>query len=279
MIDICVNLQNSQFSQDRAAVLERATQAGITGILACSTDLDMSLDNQVLCDEARSESGWPKLATTAGEHPPDARKWQEEDSERLRALSSNPCVAAIGECGLDFNRNFSEPSTQRRAFQAQIEVACETHKPLLVHDRDSNGEVLQWLTKPNRQPSAVIHCFTGNAAELDSYLDAGCYIGITGWLCDQTRGQELRRLVRLIPDDRLMIETDAPFLRPENAPSNEGLFTGSLSAQKKYRRRNEPALLTFVLARLAELRQQNPEHLAQKCATNAGRFFNFDATA
>ena len=279
MIDICANLQNSQFAQDRSAVLERAAEAGVEGILACSTDLDMALDNQTLCKQAQTENSWPTLATTAGVHPHDAQKWQDADSERLRMLSANPFVSAIGECGLDFNRNFSEPAAQRRAFQAQIEVACETHKPLLVHDRDSNGEVLHWLTQPTHCPSAVVHCFTGNATELEKYLDAGCYIGITGWLCDRTRGDELRKLVSLIPDGRLMIETDAPFLRPQNAPDNERMFVGRFSAQKKYRRRNEPALLGFVLSQLAELRQQNPEDLAQLCATNAKRLFGFDAMA
>ena len=276
MIDICVNLQNSQFGNDRSELLERSAQAGITGILACATDLDMVSANQVLCEYAENEKNWPQLLTTAGVHPHDAQIWKDRDSERLRELSQHRLVAAIGECGLDFNRNFSEPAAQRRAFQAQIEVASETTLPLFVHDRDSQGEVLHWLTQPIRPPSIIVHCFTGSADELDNYLKADCYIGITGWLCDEARGGALRELVPLIPDNRIMIEADGPFLRPHNAPENARLFPDTLAALKKYRRRNEPALLPFVLNRLAELRRQSPQELAQRCSANAQRLFGFD---
>ena len=121
-----------------------------------------------------------------------------------------------------------------------------------------------------------MHCFTGSADELDNYLKADCYIGITGWLCDEARGGALRELVPLIPDNRIMIETDGPFLRPHNAPENARLFPDTLAALKKYRRRNEPALLPFVLNRLAELRRQSPQELAQRCSANAQRLFGFD---
>ena len=276
MIDICVNLQNSQFGNDRSEILERAAQAGITGILVCSTDLDMVSANQTLCERAQEETSWPQLLTTAGVHPHDAQTWKETDSERLRKLSKDSLVSAIGECGLDFNRNFSEPKAQRRAFQAQIEVASETTLPLFVHDRDSQGEVLHWLSQPIWPPSIIVHCFTGSAEELDNYLNADCYIGITGWLCDEVRGRALRELARLIPDNRLMIETDGPFLRPHNAPENARLFPDTLAALKKYRRRNEPALLPFVLNQLAQLREQSPQELAQLCSANAQRLFGFD---
>ena len=276
MIDICVNLQNSQFGDDQSEILERSAQAGITGILACATDLDMVPANKVLCEYAENEKNWPQLLTTAGVHPHDAQTWKDSDSKRLRELSKHRLVSAIGECGLDFNRNFSEPAAQRRAFQAQIEVASETTLPIFVHDRDSQGEVLHWLTQPIQPLSIIVHCFTGSAEELDNYLNADCYIGITGWLCDEARGGALRELVGLIPDNRIMIETDGPFLRPHNAPENAQMFPDTLAALKKYRRRNEPALLPFVLNQLAELRGQSPQALGQLCSANAQRLFGFD---
>ena len=276
MIDICVNLQNGQFSEDLFMVLKRAHHAGVKGILACATDLNLAERNVALCTESLKRPNLPLLLSTAGVHPHDAETWKDSDGPRLAALCESTWVRAVGECGLDFNRNFSAPKAQRRAFQAQIDVACQVQKPLFVHDRDSNGEVFQSLMAQGQLPPVVIHCFTGSADELDNYLDAGFYIGITGWLCDAKRGQTLRELVTRIPDPQLLIETDAPFLRPHNAPANDRLFTDAYAASKKNRRRNEPALLPYVAAVLAEQRQQSPAELAELCTANANTLFGFE---
>ena len=276
MIDICVNLQNGQFSEDLFMVLKRAHHAGVKGILACATDLNLAERNVALCTESLKRPNLPLLLSTAGVHPHDAETWKDSDGPRLAALCESTWVRAVGECGLDFNRNFSAPKAQRRAFQAQIDVACQVQKPLFVHDRDSNGEVFQSLMAQGQLPPVVIHCFTGSADELDNYLDAGFYIGITGWLCDAKRGQTLRELVTRIPDHQLLIETDAPFLRPHNAPANDRLFTDAYAASRQNRRRNEPALLPYVAAALAEQRQQSPAELAELCTANANTLFGFE---
>ena len=272
MIDICVNLHNSQFTGDLTALLTRAKAAGVQGILGCATDLKVAEHNIALCNQAQQQALWPQLLTTAGVHPHDADRWGDDDCERLTALCNNPAVAAVGECGLDFNRNFSAADAQRRAFDAQIDVACQVNKTLFVHDRDSDGEVLKHLQQPSKLPAVVIHCFTGTAKDLARYLEAGFYIGITGWLCDVKRGAGLRELVKEIPSDRLLIETDAPFLRPQNAPKR----VANAATESRYsRRRNEPALLSYVLTVLAEQRQQSVETLASACRVNASRLFGF----
>ena len=257
-------------------VLKRAHHAGVKGILACATDLNLAERNVALCTESLKRPNLPLLLSTAGVHPHDAETWKDSDGPRLAALCESTWVRAVGECGLDFNRNFSAPEAQRRAFQAQIDVACQVQKPLFVHDRDSNGEVFQSLMAQGQLPPVVIHCFTGSADELDNYLDAGFYIGVTGWLCDAKRGQTLRELVTRIPDHQMLIETDAPFLRPHNAPANDRLFTDAYAASKKNRRRNEPALLSYVAATLAEQRQQSPAELAELCTANANTLFGFE---
>ena len=257
-------------------VLKRAHHAGVKGILGCATDLNLAERNVALCTESLKRPNLPQLLSTAGVHPHDAETWKDSDGPRLAALCESTWVRAVGECGLDFNRNFSAPKAQRRAFQAQIDVACQVQKPLFVHDRDSNGEVFQSLMAQGQLPPVVIHCFTGSADELDNYLDAGFYIGITGWLCDAKRGQTLRELVTRIPDHQLLIETDAPFLRPHNAPANDQLFTDAYAASRQNRRRNEPALLSYVAAVLAEQRQQSPAQLAELCTANANTLFGFE---
>jgi len=276
VIDICVNLQYGQFSEDLFMVLKRAHHAGVKGILGCATDLNLAERNVALCTESLKRPNLPLLLSTAGVHPHDAETWKDSDGPRLAALCESTWVRAVGECGLDFNRNFSAPKAQRRAFQAQIDVACQVQKPLFVHDRDSNGEVFQSLMARGQLPPVVIHCFTGSADELDNYLDAGFYIGITGWLCDAKRGQTLRELVTRIPDNQLLMETDAPFLRPHNAPANDQLFTDAYAASRQNRRRNEPALLSYVAAVLAERRQQSPAELAELCTANANTLFGFE---
>lgn len=261
MIDIGVNLTNSQLGHQIPEVLENAYNAGIEQILVTGTDLQTSCEALEICQQYRAE-GYPVLHSTAGVHPHDARHWSDETAEQLRALLNNPGVVAVGETGLDFNRNYSPREDQIRAFEAQLEIAVDIQKPLFLHERDAfetQIEILQRLG--NKLPPVVIHCFTGNRESLEAYLDCGFYIGITGWVCDERRGRELAEIVPIIPLDRLMVETDAPFLLPKNIEP------------KPDSRTNYPAYLPWVVKKLAECNGMNPQIIADTTATNARRFF------
>ena len=251
-------------------MLVRAQAAGIEGILLCSTDLQMVDANIALCSQPIVATNL-QYRTTAGVHPHDANTWNDTSQSQLIELASSPWVSAIGECGLDFKRNFSTQEEQLRAFREQIEVAKEVNKPLFVHDRESQGQVLKLLTR-TKLPATVIHCFTGSEEELNDYVEAGFYIGITGWICDQKRGEKLRSMVKQIPLDKLLVETDAPFLWPQNAPLG---FAAEHGIAAKWKKRNEPALLTWVVQEIAKHRQESAEEIALASTNNAKLLFNF----
>lgn len=243
MIDIGANLLHPQFDADRMDVIQRARAAGVERMLVTATDLSMAEAAIALCSTAGD------LYCTAGVHPHDARDAPDDLAERLRALAANPAVRAIGETGLDFNRNFSPPDVQRRVFEAQLELAGEIGLPVFVHDRDSEGAVFEALERhADRLTGMVVHCFTGSGEDLDRYLALGCAIGVTGWICDRKRGRLLRELIGRVPLDRLLIETDAPFLLPQNAPKH----WQKTHAPGASSRRNEPALLPYVADGIAE---------------------------
>ena len=270
MIDICVNFFNRQLQADPMGVLTRAEACGIKGIVLCATDLAMVADNIALCTDPIAGINL-QYRTTAGVHPHDASTWHSSSQAQLTEFARNPYVCAIGECGLDFNRNFSTQEAQIFAFQEQIEVAIEVNKPLFVHDRESQGQVLKLLTL-SKLPPTVIHCFTGSEEELKGYIEAGFYIGITGWICDQKRGGDLRALVKQIPLDKLLVETDAPFLRPQNAPLD---FASTHSISAKWKKRNEPALLGWVIEEIAKQRQESVAQITTASSSNAKLLFGF----
>lgn len=256
MIDIGANLVHPDFDGDRAAVLERAIAAGVTTTIVTGTSVAVSSAAADLAEESAA------LFATAGVHPHDAGAVADGWDAQIAALAARPKVVAIGETGLDFNRNYSNAEDQRRVFRRQAELAVELGMPLFVHDRDSQGATRQLLADFRSQLTAcVIHCFTGSAEDLAGYLDDGYSIGVTGWVCDERRGAELARLVRDIPADRLLIETDAPYLLPRNI------------VPRPRSRRNEPAFLPWVARRLAECRGEDVETLARTTHDNAARFF------
>ena len=258
MIDIGVNLLHGQFDDDRDGVLDRAWQAGIEHIVVTGTDLAASADAAAFA--AGHDPG--RLSATAGIHPHDAQHAPQDWLDRLEALCRQDAVVAVGETGLDFNRNFSPPDDQLRLFEAQTRLAARLGLPLFVHDREASDAVAGVLAaEADFSAGVVVHCFTGNGEALSRYLALGCWIGITGWICDDRRGRDLRGLVPEIPLDRLMVETDAPFLRPANAPRDG------------HGRRNEPALLPWVIETLAACRGEAPDALAAATAENARRFF------
>ncbi len=270
MIDIGVNLLHPQFAADRQAVLDRARSAGVERMLITATDLPMAAAAVSLC------KGTDDLFCTAGVHPHDAKDAPTDPEalrEQLRLLARESAVRAIGETGLDFNRNFSPPDVQRRVFETQLGLAGELGLPVFVHDRDSDGAVYEALARhADRLPGMVVHCFTGSGEDLDRYLALGCAIGITGWICDRKRGGELRALVGRIPLNRLLIETDAPFLLPQNAPKNwqKTHAPGSSS------RRNEPALLAYVAAGIAGASGVPAADIIAASSANARSLFRLD---
>jgi TatD DNase family protein len=257
LVDIGANLAHDSFDDDRDTVIRRAVDAGIDRMVLTGSSDD---SNRAALDIARAYPG--RLWSTAGVHPHHASEYGDSSHELIRELVQSPEVVAVGECGLDFFRNFSPPDAQRRAFEQQLDIAAESGLPVFLHQRDAHDAFVDILEP--RLPDltrAVAHCFTGGREELERYLELGLYIGITGWVCDERRGQGLKEVVHLIPDDRLMIETDAPYLLPR-----------SLEPRPKSRR-NEPAYLTEVLRVVAEARGQSAEAVAAATTATAVRFF------
>ncbi len=260
LIDIGANLTHESFAADLEAVLERARDAGVGEIVVTGADLDGS------AAAARLAATRPSLASTCGVHPHHARDCDGGTLDALRALLEQYPIKAVGETGLDFYRDFSPRDVQERWFIAHLELAAATGLPAFLHERDAHarfGPILREHIGALR--GAVVHCFTGDAHALDDYLDMGCHIGLTGWICDERRGAHLIELAPVIPDERLMLETDAPYLLPRD-----------LRPRPKSRR-NEPAHLPHIARAVAAARGQAVEELARVTSRNARRFFGLQA--
>lgn len=231
MFDIGVNLTSSQFDRDRDDVVARGFSAGLNGMLITGTNLHESEAAQQLTQ--RYERCW----STAGVHPHDSSSWTAEVAGAIRQLAQQPHVVAVGECGLDFNRNFSTPQEQEIAFSAQLAIAAELNMPVFLHCRDAHERFITllkpWLPK---LPGAVLHCFTGTRQELEACLANGLYIGITGWVCDERRD-----------------------LSPKPAS-----------------RRNEPENLPHILARIAQWRGDDLPTLSVITDQNVKAVFGVD---
>ena len=256
-VDIGVNLLDAAFDKDREAVLERAWAAGISQMILTATSVDDCAAVQAQCTEDPL-----RLFCTAGVHPHEARHWNNTQAADLRLLASADCVRAIGECGLDFNRDFSPRPLQIKALEEQLELAVELSYPVFLHERDASDTLVSILRDfRDRLPAAVVHCFTADQRALYGYLDLDLHIGITGWICDERRGTHLQTLVRDIPAGRLMLETDAPWLLPR-----------TLSPKPK-NRRNEPVWLPEVASMVAQCREESLEQLAEHTTATARKFF------
>jgi TatD DNase family protein len=257
LIDIGINLMHRSFQEDREQVVERAEAAGVSPLIITGTSIRSS---EAGAAYAGKNPG--KLFATAGVHPHDASSCTPDTLKRLHRLAALPQVVAVGECGLDYNRDFSPRDVQRKWFEEQVKLACELKLPLFLHEREAHRDFLDVMKPYHADISrAVVHCFTGTRAELEAYLEQGFYIGITGWICDERRGKHLRELVKHIPLDRLMIETDAPFLTPRDM------------LPKPLNNRNEPAFLPHVLRALAHCTGQTPEAAAEATTRTAKTFF------
>lgn len=257
LIDIGANLTHDSFDRDRDEVLQRAQAAGVARMVVTGASREHSPKALEL---AQAHPG--VLFATAGVHPHHAAEYTAECDAELRALHAHPEVVAVGECGLDYFRDFSPRPAQRRAFEMQLQIAVDTGKPLFLHQRDAHADFVAIMKQfDGRIGPAVVHCFTGTRAELFECLDRDWHIGITGWLCDERRGAHLRELVPSIPAERLMVETDAPYLLPR-----------TLQPMPKDRR-NEPAFLPHIVAELARDRSETADTTAAASTRTAQRFF------
>jgi TatD DNase family protein len=257
-IDIGVNLTGSSFSDDLDDVIARAEAAGVVRMIVTGTDESHSEAALALCRRYPD-----RLYSTAGVHPHHADAYTQQSAELIRKLCRFDSVVAVGECGLDFNRNYSTPLAQRAAFESQLELAVETGKPVFLHQRDAHDDFVAMLRNATPKLSgAVVHCFTGPAAEAVDYLQLDMYIGITGWICDERRGGELRDAVREIPLDRVLLETDAPYLLPRD-----------LGQKPVQSRRNEPCYLPHICASVARYMNVDEDELAQAALMNTLRLF------
>ena len=257
LIDIGINLAHDSYDRDRAEVIARARAAGIVGMIVTGSTLADSARAIALC------ARWPGiLRATAGVHPHHASGFHAPDCARLAELYADPMTVAAGECGLDYYRNYSPPAEQRRAFELQLGLADLHGMPLFLHQREAHADFLAMLREhPAVLSRAVLHCFTGDAAILEDCLGVGLSIGITGWICDERRGQALREAIGRIADERLMLESDGPYLLPKTLQP------------KPAHRRNEPMYLPIVLEAVAACRGQPPAQVATFTTANARRFF------
>jgi TatD DNase family protein len=264
VIDIGANLTSKQFRSDLPAVIDRAAAAGVEAMVVTGTSLAAS----GAAADLTARPAAAALYATAGVHPHNAVDATGDWLIRLRALLERPRVVALGECGLDFNRDYSPRPDQIRCFRAQLELAAELRRPVFLHERDAHDTFVAILREHRPSlPGAVVHCFTGTRAQLDAYLSLDLHIGITGWICDERRGRDLVTLVAAIPAGRLMIETDAPYLLPRNMPS------------PPRDRRNEPAFLPHVLGAVAAARGED-RAVTEAATTAAARaFFGLAAPA
>jgi TatD DNase family protein len=263
LVDIGANLAHESFAHDLPDVLHRAARAGVHRMVVTGTSV-ASTEAAVALHALHPE----RLFATAGLHPHHASDYDAATREQLRALAEQPGVVAIGECGLDYFRDFSPREAQRAAFAAQLELAVELQLPVFLHQRDAHADFMAVLRdyRP-RLKDAVAHCFTGSRVEIEDCLAANLAIGITGWICDERRGHHLLPLVPQVPASRLMIETDAPYLLPR-----------TLKPHPKSRR-NEPAFLAEVAATVARARGETIEELARTTTAAAELFFGLRSGA
>lgn len=261
LIDVGANLTHESFGDDLPAVLARAAEHGVGRLVVTGTSL---ANSAAALELAVAHPGI--LWATAGVHPHVADGFDDVTEDALRTLLRHPLVVAAGECGLDYNRDYSPRSAQRSAFVRQVELAAAGRHPLFLHQRDAHEDFLAILREQgSRLPPGVAHCFTDGPEQMADYLELGLHIGITGWICDERRAADLRSAVPGLPLERLLIETDCPYLLPRSlqpAPRS---------------RRNEPATLPEVVRVLSSFMGRSEEVVAAAATKNAEALFGLSA--
>lgn len=266
LIDIGANLTDNAFRDDYNTVIRTALRHKINIVLT-GTSAETSSQAANIALE------WPNsIFSTAGIHPHYSHAATSDDISRLKDLARLPQVVAIGETGLDFFRMLSPQSIQEQLFEKHIELAATTNKPMFIHERHAFARSFEILkAHRNAFSKGVIHCFTGDKTALFKYLDLDLHIGITGWVCDERRGAELQSLLKHIPASKLMIETDAPYLKPRDLTKN-----GTNPAYKLKASRNEPVVLRHIAETVAKLRNEDVALFAQHSYETSKKFFDLN---
>ena len=234
LADSCFNLTHDSFDHDLYGVIKEAQEQGIEYFFAPTAS---KLDVQKAITIAEEIS---TLYVGVGIHPHHASEINLQTAEEFKNYAQHKKVVAIGEIGLDYYRNFQSPSIQKKCFDLFLEVAADINKPVFLHHRDAFKDFYPMIKNAlSNLPKSLVHCFTGTKEQLKAFLDLGLYIGITGWICDSKRGMDVRGLLKYIPLDRLIVETDAPYLMPKNL------------AVKPKNRRNEPKYLVNVVEEIS----------------------------
>ena len=257
LIDIGANLTHPQLHNQIDKVVENMKIQNISKAIITSSNLK---DTKTALDIINL---YPEIFyTTVGFHPHNAKDFTHEKINLIMEYSKNKKILAIGECGLDYYREYSTQQEQLFCFEEQLKIAKSTGLPIFLHERKAHDDFVIMLKKYILEiEKSVIHCFTGTKNELKVYLDMGCYIGITGWISDLNRGKHLHDLIKYIPEDRLMIETDAPYLTPKNIPfKNNGI--------------NEPSFLNYVAQSIAECLNKDINHIKEITINNTKEFFS-----
>ena len=258
LIDTHCHVQVGRFGADRQAVLERAVEAGVDTLVCVGYDADSWRQAQRLLRRPPAQA--PRLYATAGMHPHDAKDCTPALLDEIRRLAGAGTIVAVGECGLDFYRNLSTPAQQRNVFVDQIELAKELDLPLVVHDREAHDSVVE-LLRTHGTRGGVMHCFSGDWQLAKQCLDLGFYLSIAGPVTFAKTSEDLRDVARRAPGDRLVVETDCPYLTPHP-------FRG---------KRNEPALVRLVAEEVARLRGEEAEVFAERSSANARALFRLAA--
>ncbi|VDN91728.1 unnamed protein product [Brugia pahangi] len=281
LIDIGANLCHPSFRNDLNEVIERAKQSGLCKIMITGTSVELSKEAREL---ARQFPNF--LFFTAGVHPHDAKDFNNNTMYELRKLCNEPGCVAVGECGLDFNRNFSPQDQQKLVFDEQLRLACDLKKPLFIHERDAHQDMVAALTRYKEQlPPVVIHCFTGKAVEAETYIKMGCYIGLTGFLWKDRSDDGLKYALRhcRIPLERVVLETDAPFMYPKIDDKKipfeiRNCITDEAKKFHKFAsfNRNEPCTLAAICELIAAYMNEDPIKVANITTANAKHIYGLE---
>ena len=258
MFDTCINLHSEQFSSDPWSVVERGFEAGLTGMGLTGSCLEST---RLAIAMAKKDPD--RLCATVGLHPHSAKDWSPELLDTFENLADEPTIRAIGECGLDHFRNLSTPKEQRTCFIAHLQLAQRLNKPLFLHQRDAFEEFISIMDSYAPDVPTLVHCFTDGLSELTALLERGYFVGITGWIADNRRNEALLEAIPYLPLDRMLIETDAPWLTPRNIPKFRKL------------KANEPQYLQYVVEAISEATGHSTTDIIQHSTENARQFFGW----
>lgn len=265
LIDIGANFTHKSLKHNLSQILDRASKAQVSHVIITGTSLQGSREAIDISEKYNQQQQAVKLYSTVGIHPHDATRHSKYNyrEQLVDLLKRHKNIVAVGECGLDYDRNFSLHEDQKSVFDTQLQLACEFNLPLFMHERSASNEMLSILEKYSQHDNfhGVVHCFTNGSLDvLRQYLSLNLYIGITGWVCDERRGKDLAKLIPHIPLDRLLIETDAPFLLPRNMP-------------RPWPSQNEPSCLPYVVKKLAECYSTSTDEIVKCTTENAKKLF------